>query len=384
MAQKIIDENLKKQLTEVFKKIDGETKLIYDNSSHEKFEDLKLFLEDIASTSDFLVARSSGQENPLPFFKLVFADHDPQVSFLGIPGGHELSSLVIALLNGNGQGKLPDAGIMGRIRNLKGPGLIKTFISLSCENCPDVVQALNVIALNNPMIGHQMVDGEFVQEELERLKIKGVPTVVSEDAILSVGKTNLGEALAQLEDHFGKKEESGEAVDLGKFDVAVVGAGPAGVASAIYTARKGLKTAIITDRMGGQLQDTKGIENFTSVSYTEGPQLSNSLHQHMKDYDIQVFENRRVATISDGDRKNIVLTSGEKMDSRSIIVSTGAKWRELGVPGEKDYLGRGVAFCPHCDGPMYKGKDIAVIGGGNSGVEAAIDLSGIVKSVVLI
>lgn len=415
VARHLIDESLKAQLSQVFANLNSETTLLYDESDSEKFEEFKLFLEDMASTSEFIKTQPSGHKSPHPYFKILFGTEDPEVSFLGIPGGHELSSLVLAILNGNSQGKLPDAGIMARIRNLKGPGLLKTFVSLSCENCPNVVQALNLIAINNPSIGHQMVDGAFVQEEIEQRKIKGVPTVVAEDHILSVGQSNLGELLAQLEEHFGKQSEnSAESLSLGDFDVAVIGAGPAGVASAIYTARKGLKTAIITDRMGGQLQDTKGIENFTSVSYTEGPKLSSDLHQHMKDYDISVFENRRVAMLSDGSenpsdkdtgahpgpgateslnpvqssgvigQRQVVLTSGEQLGARSVIVTTGAKWRELGVPGEKDYLGRGVAFCPHCDGPIYKGKDIAVIGGGNSGVEAAIDLAGIVKSVTLL
>jgi alkyl hydroperoxide reductase subunit F len=303
-----------------------------------------------------------------------------------VPGGHEFTSLVLAILNADGKGKLPDEMILERVKRLKGPIHLRTFISLTCENCPEVVQALNLMALHHPNFSHTMIDGGIKQDEVQRLNIQGVPSVMSGDTLLSSGKTNFVELLTKLESSFGVNEAAAidpAKLDLGRFDVVVLGAGPGGASAAIYSARKGLKTAIIAERLGGQVQDTKGIENLISVKYTEGPQLAAQLFQHISAYDIKLLEHRKVRSVSEGDIKKIVLESGETLETKSLIIATGAKWRELGIPGEKDYLGRGVAFCPHCDGPYFKGKDIAVIGGGNSGVEAAIDLAGIVKSVTV-
>jgi alkyl hydroperoxide reductase subunit F len=231
---------------------------------------------------------------------------------------------------------------------------------------------------------HEMVDGAFAQDEVDALKIQGVPSVVHDGTLMSSGRSNLADLLGKLESTLGVTEAEREPVDLGDYDVVVVGGGPAGAASAIYTARKGLKTAVISDRLGGQLQDTKGIENLISVPYTEGPELTADLGKHLSHYDIEVLEHRKVAEVEPGDVVGLTLDSGETLKADSLIVATGAKWRELGVDGEMEYLGRGVAFCPHCDGPFYKGKDVAVVGGGNSGVEAAIDLAGIVKTVTVV
>jgi thioredoxin reductase len=231
---------------------------------------------------------------------------------------------------------------------------------------------------------HEMVDGELAMAEIEALRVQGVPAVFDGRELVSSGKSNLADLLAELEGRFGR-DASGALprADLGEYDVAVVGGGPAGAASAIYTARKGLRTVVITDRLGGQLQDTRAIENLVSVTYTEGPKLSADLGAHLAAYDIELLEHRRVARVEPGEPVVVTLDSGEELRTRALIVATGAKWRELGVEGEKEYLGRGVAFCPHCDGPYYRGKDIAVVGGGNSGVEAAIDLAGIVRSVTV-
>jgi NADH-dependent peroxiredoxin subunit F len=231
-----------------------------------------------------------------------------------------------------------------------------------------------------------MIDGAVMQDEVKRLGIQGVPSVMSGDKLISSGKIGLVELITKLEQKFGIDQnlEFKENLDLGEFDVVVVGAGPGGASAAIYSARKGLKTAIIAEKIGGQVQDTKGIENLISVKYTEGPMLAAQLAQHISAYDIKLLEHRRIKSVGEGKIKNIQLESGEFLLAKSLIIATGAKWRELGIPGEKEYLGRGVAFCPHCDGPYFKGKDIAVIGGGNSGVEAAIDLAGIVNSVTVI
>jgi alkyl hydroperoxide reductase subunit F len=278
---------------------------------------------------------------------------------------------------------MPDKGIANRIQNLKGPIRIKTYISLTCENCPDVVQALNQMALLHPDFQHEMVDGGYVQEEIHALGIQGVPSVVVDSKMIHSGRIHFLDLLAKLEEHFGANAKQIENIeqDLGHFDVVVVGGGPAGVSAAIYTARKGLKTALLAERMGGQVQDTKGIENLISVIYTEGPQLAEQMYKHLSSYPVTIFNQRRVQRLTKD--KKVFLEGGETISGDSIIVTTGAKWRELNVPGEKEYLGRGVAYCPHCDGPFYKGKKIAVIGGGNSGVEAAIDLAGIAGEVVL-
>lgn len=381
----MLEQNIIEQLKSVFSKLENKVSIHFDNSSHAKQSELEEMLNEISSTSDKIEVVSTNTQASYPRFYLSYAGLPNGISFVGIPGGHEFSSLVLAILNSDQKGKFPDPMILKRIRSLKGPIKLRTFISLSCENCPEVVQALNLMAIVNRDFQHEMVDGEFVSEEIERLKIQGVPSVVSSAGkLLSSGKVSLVDLLERIEKEFGISQTSQEIVDLGNYDVVVVGAGPAGASAAIYSARKGLKTALITDRMGGQLQDTKGIENLISVPYTEGPELANNLNKHIKDYSIEVLEHRRVLSIEKGNLKKLTLNSHETIKTKSLIVATGAKWRELGVEGEKEYLGRGVAFCPHCDGPYYKGKDIAVVGGGNSGVEAAIDLAGIVKSVTLV
>lgn len=381
----MLDSQTLEQLTSVFKKLERPVTLLLNDSSHEKQGELEEMLNQIASTSDKIIVKKSNVTSRLPHFELEYNNKKNGIQFTGIPGGHEFTSVVLAILNSDQKGKLPDESLVQRIQRIRGPIDIKTYISLSCENCPEVVQALNLMAIFHSDFRHEMIDGGLDQEEVQALGIQGVPSVVHNEKLLSAGKSNLAELIKKLESHFGIDEsQQAEPKDLGQFDVVVVGGGPAGASSAIYSARKGLKTVVIAERLGGQVQDTKGIENLISVPYTEGPQLSAQLGQHMKEYDIRILEHRRVEHIEGENIKTLQLDSGESLSTKSIIVATGAKWRELGIPGEKQYLGKGVAFCPHCDGPYYKGKDIAVIGGGNSGVEAAIDLAGIVKSVVVV
>lgn len=381
----MLDANILEQLKTVYSSLENDITLVLYKSSHEKQNELSEMAKQIASTSPKISFKEISEESAVPMLALEYTGKSTGVTFKGIPGGHEFTSLVLAILNADGKGRLPDEAILKRVKRLKGPIDIRTYISLSCENCPEVVQALNIMALGRDDFKHTMIDGGLVQEEVEALKIQGVPSVMVGDKLLSSGKIGLTDLLSKLEEHFGVEETSikPEDLDLGAFDVVVVGAGPAGASAAIYSARKGLKTAMIADRIGGQVQDTKGIENLISVKYTEGPQLAAQLYQHINHYDIKFLEHRKVKSVEKGDVKKITLESGEFLSTKSLIVATGAKWRELNIPGEKEYLGRGVAFCPHCDGPFYKGKDIAVVGGGNSGVEAAIDLAGIVKSVTL-
>lgn len=378
----MLDQAMLEQLKAVFGNLENQISFVYDISEHENQSQLLEMLIGLAGTSEKLSIKSSQRESSYPKFEIHKNGLSTGIAFHGIPGGHEFTSLILAILNSDGKGKFPDDMIVRRIQNLKGPIKLKTYISLSCENCPDVVQALNLMAILNSNFEHTMVDGAYEQEEIKKLGIQGVPSVMDGEKLLSAGKIGLSDLLKKLEAHYGTSESNLNA-DLGEFDVIVLGAGPAGASSAIYTARKGLKVAVIADRVGGQVQDTKGIENLISVPYTEGPELAAQLLKHMREYPITVFEHRKVSTIEDNGIKILKLDSGETVKAKSLIVATGAKWRELNVPGEKEYIGRGVAFCPHCDGPMYKGKDIAVVGGGNSGVEAAIDLAGIVKSVTL-
>ncbi len=290
----------------------------------------------------------------------------------------------MAILHAGGLGKLPDEQIISRIQALRGPIDLRTYISLSCENCPDVVQSLNMMTIFHPEMTHTMIDGSFAQGQIEELGIRGVPSVMAADTLVSSGKATLTDLLSKLEAEFGKSDVGGILPkDLGRFDTVVIGGGPAGASAAIYAARKGLKTAIVAEQMGGQVKETKGIENLVSIPYTEGPELTQKLANHISEYPVTVLEHRRVLEVAASNGARISLDSGEFLSADSTIIATGAKWRELNVPGEKEYLGSGVAYCPHCDGPLYRDKDVAVVGGGNSGVEAALDLAGIVNSVTL-
>jgi len=381
----MIDTQIIEQLKTVFNVLEGTIDLVFSQCGHDKQEELIGMLEQVASTSAHINVAASDKLSDVPSVSIRHNGEDTGIRFTGIPGGHEFTSLVLAILNADQKGKLPDAVIISRMRRLKGPIQIKTVVSLSCENCPEVVQALNLIAVFHTGVSHEMVDGAFFQDEVKALEIQGVPSVMSGTTLISSGKTDLSKLLDSLEAEFGVSEKATrlEPADLGLFDVAVVGGGPAGVSAAIYTARKGLKTVIIAERIGGQVKDTRGIENLISVPYTEGPELAGKLAAHVNAYNIKVLEHRRLTGIENAEPKQLVLDSGENLNARAVIIATGAKWKNLDIPGEREYTGRGVAFCPHCDGPFYKGKDVAVIGGGNSGIEAAIDLAGIVRSVTV-
>jgi len=380
----MLDQDLKHQLTQLFADLRGQYELVLGGGDHPKREELREMLSEVAECGDRISLREDASVGSGIRFELHRDGVPTGVSFRGIPGGHEFSSLVLALLHADGKGRLPDEGIQARIKALRGPAKLRTYISLSCTNCPDVVQALNLVAFLNPAFEHEMVDGGLAEDEVEALGIQGVPSVFAGDALLHVGKASLGELLEKLEDHFGHEEASGEAAPPREYDVLVLGGGPAGASAAIYSARKGLRTALVAQRVGGQVLDTLGIENLISVPYTQGTKLASDLVKHLASYPVDVLEHRKVERVVDGELKEVHLQGGEVLKAPALIVATGAKWRELGVPGEKEYIGRGVAFCPHCDGPFYKGRRVAVIGGGNSGVEAAIDLAGICSHVTLV
>ena len=386
----MLDSAILNQLRDAFALLESPIQLVLTNSSHPKSSELRAMADALATTSSLIEVRLSEDESVAPHLEVHRNQEPTGISFTGVPGGHEFTSLVLGILHCDHKGKLPDRTFIDRIRRLEGHAEIKTVVSLSCQNCPEVVQALNLVAAFNGGVSNEMVDGDVDPDRVEAWKIKSVPAVVIGDEVVHTGRSDLGALLEKLETHIGtNNEEPIEERDIGERDVVVVGAGPAGVAAAIYCARKGLKTTMVADRMGGQLRDTKGIENFISMPYVEGNDLSGNLREHLQGYDIELLEHRRVDRVEPADERDdgfagLWMNSGEHVRATSLVVATGAKWKELGVQGEREYLGRGVAFCPHCDGPFYKDKPIAVIGGGNSGVEAAIDLAGIVERVTLV
>lgn len=382
----MLDSSIFEQLKAHFANLESDYVFSVCPSEHPSQAELMDLLQSLASASPKLRVVEQGPTVPEVQFELLKDGAPTGIRFRAVPGGHEFTSLVLAVLNADGKGKLPDAAIARRIKSLQGPIDLRTYISLSCTNCPDVVQALNQMALIHGDLRHSMVDGGIATDEVTRLGIQAVPTVYAGDKPIHVGKSTLAELLEVLEETFGVAPSGENAAPTEKkaYDVVVIGGGPAGISAAIYSARKGLRTAVVAQKVGGQVQETLGIENLVSVTYTEGPKLAADLANHLKSYPVELLEHRRVERIVNADAKEISLKGGEVLTAATIILAMGAKWRELGIPGEKEYLGRGVAFCPHCDGPFYKGKRIAVIGGGNSGVEAAIDLAGICQHVTLV
>lgn len=381
----MLDDSLKEELRGYLASLRSRLTFALWRSEHAKQGELRELLTDFASCSEHITVQELPDTVPGVRFD-VWRDGRPTgIQFCGVPGGHEFSSLVLAVLNVDGQGKLPDEGVRQRVRALQGPVRLRTYVSLTCTNCPDVVQALNQMALIHDDFQHTMIDGELAEADIEALGIQGVPAVVSGSTVVHVGRANFAELLETLEGALGHAQLERVPQPVKRYEVVVVGGGPAGASAAIYSARKGLRTAVVAQRLGGQVQETVGIENLISVPYTEGRRLAADLEKHLHAYAIDLLDNRKVEEIVDlGSAKEIRLQGGEILQTEALILATGAKWRELGVPGEKDYLGRGVAFCPHCDGPFYKGKRVAVVGGGNSGVEAAIDLAGICGHVTLI
>ena len=355
------------------------------NPEHEQAQEFIRFLNNVASCSEKLSCLLTETDNPGLEFTLLKEGVETGIKFRGIPSGHEFTSLLLAVLNADGKGKnLPDEAISRRIKALQGPVRLQTYVSLTCTNCPDVVQALNIITLLNPQITHEMVDGALYQEEVDALKIQGVPSVYANGKLLHVGRGSLGELLQKLEQTFGSAPQTDETPIQREFDVLVLGGGPAGASAAIYSARKGLRVAIVAERIGGQVKETVDIENLISVPQTTGTELANALRTHIEHYPIEIFEERKIEKVElQGREKSISVIGGEVFTAPAVIISTGASWRKLNVEGEAEYIGRGVAFCPHCDGPFYQGKHVAVIGGGNSGIEAAIDLAGICKKVTI-
>ncbi|MFZ1537245.1 MAG: alkyl hydroperoxide reductase subunit F [Chromatiaceae bacterium] len=381
----MLDANIQNQLKSYLERLRQPIQLVASLDDSLKAQEMKALLEDLGPLSPLVSIRYDGQDGRRPSFAVGRPGETSRIHFAGIPMGHEFTSLVLALLQTGGHPPKVEPAVIEQIRALPGTLRFETFISLSCHNCPDVVQALNLMAVVNPGISHTMIDGALFQQEVDDRQIMAVPTLFLNGEPFDQGRLTLEEILAKLDTGAAAREAEIIAAKPA-FDVLIVGGGPAGAAAAIYAARKGIRTGIIAERFGGQVLDTLAIENFVSVKETDGPKLVAGLEQHVREYEVDIINLQRAEALAMGPDglAEVRLASGATLKSKTLILSTGARWREMKVPGEREYRGRGVAYCPHCDGPLFKGKRVAVIGGGNSGVEAAIDLAGIVCHVTLI
>ncbi|HJV80439.1 alkyl hydroperoxide reductase subunit F [Noviherbaspirillum sp.] len=380
----MLDDNLKTQLKSYLEKITQPIEIVASLDSSESAHEMSSLLNDIANLSSHItLTEQRGTDERTPSFSLNRAGSNMGIRFAGVPMGHEFTSLVLALLQVGGHPSKADAEVLEQIRALEGEFVFETYISLSCQNCPDVVQALNLMAVINPNIRHTMIDGALFQDEVAARQIMAVPTVFLNGESFGQGRMSLEEILAKL-DTGAAQREAAKIAQKEVFDMLIVGGGPAGASAAIYAARKGIRTGVVAERFGGQVLDTMGIENFISVKETEGPKMATALEQHVKSYDVDIMNLQRAEALIPGENIEIRLAGGASLKAKTVVLATGARWREMNVPGEKEYRNRGVAYCPHCDGPLFKGKRVAVIGGGNSGVEAAIDLAGIVSHVTLL
>ena len=380
----MLDANLKTQLKAYLEKVTQTIEITASLDDSDKSREMLALLNDIKALSDrIILTERRGDGERTPSFSLNRAGGDMGICFAGIPMGHEFTSLVLALLQVGGHPPKAEADVQEQVRTLQGELRFETYISLSCQNCPEVVQALNLMAVLNPNIRHVMIDGALFQDEVNARQIMAVPTVFLNGEVFGQGRMGLEEILAKL-DTGAAEREAAKIAQKEVFDMLVVGGGPAGASAAIYAARKGIRTGVVAERFGGQVLDTMGIENFISIKETEGPKLAAALEQHVKTYDVDVMNVQRAQALIPGDVIEVRLESGASLKAKTVVLATGARWRKMDVPGEEQYRNRGVAYCPHCDGPLFKGKRVAVVGGGNSGVEAAIDLAGIVSQVTLL
>jgi len=375
----ILDTEIKQQLAQYLQMMEGDVLLKVSAGSDKVSQDMASLVDELAAMSPRIKVEKAELERT-PSFSVNRIGEDTGVTFAGIPLGHEFTSLVLALLQVSGRAPKVDQKVIEQVKNIEGEYHFESYISLTCQNCPEVVQALNLMSILNLGISHTMIDGAAFKEEAESKDILAVPTVFLNGEPFSSGRMSLEEILAKL----GSAPDASEFADKDPFDVLVIGGGPAGASAAIYAARKGIRTGIVADRFGGQILDTATIENFVSVNRTDGPKLAASLEEHVKDYNIDVMNLQRATRLEKKDLVEVELENGAILKSKTVILSTGARWRNVGVPGEAEFKNKGVAYCPHCDGPLFAGKDVAVIGGGNSGIEAAIDLAGITNHVTVL
>ncbi|KAA9026992.1 alkyl hydroperoxide reductase subunit F [Niallia endozanthoxylica] len=375
----LLDADIKAQLNQYLQMMEGPVVLKVSAGADEVSNNTLELVNELASmSSQITVERTTLPKTPS--FSVNRPGEDTGVTFAGVPLGHEFTSLVLALLQVSGRAPKVDQKVIDQIKKIEGEYHFESYISLTCHNCPDVVQALNLMSILNPNITHTMIDGAAFKEEVESKNIMAVPTVFLNGEEFGGGRMSIEEILAKM----GTGPDASELSDKDPFDVLVIGGGPAGASAAVYAARKGIRTGIVAERFGGQIMDTLGIENFISVKYTEGPKLAASLEEHVKEYNVDIMNTQRAKRLEKKDLVEIELENGAVLKSKAVILSTGARWRNVGVPGEAEFKNKGVAYCPHCDGPLFEGKHVAVIGGGNSGIEAAIDLAGIVRHVTVI
>jgi len=383
----MLDATLKAQLKSYLERVTQPIEIVASLDDGAKSQEMLALLQDVTSLTTLITLNTDGNDARKPSFSINRPGADISLRFAGIPMGHEFTSLVLALLQVGGHPSKASVDVIEQIRALKGEFSFETYFSLSCQNCPDVVQALNLMAVLNPNIRHVAIDGALFQAEVDERQVMAVPSVYLNGVNFGQGRMGLEEILAKL-DTSGIEKAAEKISAKDAFDVLVVGGGPAGSSAAIYAARKGIRTGVAAERFGGQVLDTMSIENFISVQETEGPKLVSALESHVRQYDVDIMNLQRASSLipakNSGDLHEIRFESGATLKSKTVILATGARWREMGVPGEQQYKAKGVCFCPHCDGPLFKGKRVAVIGGGNSGVEAAIDLAGIVSHVTLL
>jgi alkyl hydroperoxide reductase subunit F len=374
----MLDDDIKKQLAEYLQLLENDVLIKISTGSDSISNDMAALMDELTALS----SRIKTEQVKLPrtpSFTINRMEEDYGVTFAGIPLGHEFTSLVLALLQVSGRAPKVDGKLIDQVKSIKGEYHFETYISLSCHNCPEVVQALNLMSILNPGITHTMIDGAAFKEEAESKNIMAVPTVLLNGEEFGSGRMTLEEILGKL----GSGPDMSEFEKKEPFDILVIGGGPAGASAAIYAARKGIRTGIVAERFGGQVRETLGIENLISVGYTEGPRLAEVLEQHVSNYDVDIMSAQRARRLERKELIEVELENGAVLKSKAVILSTGARWRNVGIPGEEEFKNKGVAYCPHCDGPLYKGKHVAVIGGGNSGIEAAIDLAGIASHVTV-
>jgi alkyl hydroperoxide reductase subunit F len=380
----MLDDNTKAQVRSYLERLARPIELAASLDDSKSAQEMRSLLDDLAGLSDKLAVRFDGQDARRPSFSIGAPGDAHRIRFAGLPMGHEFTSLILALLQSGGYPPKVDAALIEQVKGLTGPLDFEIYVSLECHNCPDVVQALNMMAALNPQVSCTMIEGSLYRAEVEAKHIMAVPMVFLNGEHFGQGRMSLEEILAKV----GAGDTAHAAAQLdakAPYDVLVVGGGPAGAAAAIYAARKGIRTGVVAERFGGQVLDTLAIENFISVSHTEGPRLAAALEQHVKEYGVDIMNMQRVEALLPGEKfHEVKMAGGGSLRAKTIVLATGARWREMNVPGENQYRGKGVAYCPHCDGPLFKGKRVAVIGGGNSGIEAAIDLAGIVAHVTVL
>lgn len=380
----MLDSAIKQQLQSHFSQLSQSVTLVVALDSSNKAKEIQTLANEVAALSPKIsVVVDDAPQGRRPQLSVVSDANDTKIHFAAVPMGHEFTSFVLAILHSGGHATKAAAEEVAQIQALEGELVFETYVSLSCQTCPGVVQALNTLAAINPNIQHTMIDGALFQEEVKERNILSVPAVFLNGQLFSQGAISLAKILSKVDSNASAKQA--DALNQkDPFDVLVVGAGPAGSSAAIYAARKGLRVGVVADRFGGQVADTVGIENFISVKATEGPKLVAQLEEHVRDYNVDIMEEQRAAKLVDDNGLQLSLENGAVLKSKTMILATGARWREMNVPGEQEYKGHGVAYCPHCDGPLFKGKKVAVIGGGNSGIEAALDLANIVSHVTVL